>query len=97
MTPKKGSTKRPAKGKADPAAMEALAHHISEALRIMRTSEIIPARIYNYFADAWNELCGLAERRQAAYGFAHRRQNSGAGLFGGLPPLCLVGPTTGRY
>ena len=38
------------------AELDALARHLSEALRIMRTSDLIPGRIYNYFADAWNEL-----------------------------------------
>jgi hypothetical protein len=40
--------------------LDALAHHIAEALRIMRESELIPARIYNDFADAWNEVCNFA-------------------------------------
>jgi hypothetical protein len=47
-----------AQGKAE--ELDALARHVSEALRIMRTSEVIPARVYNGFADAWNELVGSA-------------------------------------
>jgi hypothetical protein len=47
------------KGKAGAEEFDALAHHIAEALRIMETSDLIPARIYNYFADAWNELANL--------------------------------------
>jgi hypothetical protein len=49
-----------AKGKADTEELDALAHHIAETLRIMRDSEHIPARIYNDFADAWNELVNVA-------------------------------------
>lgn len=56
MTTKKGSTKRPAKDKANAEEMETLAHHLSEALRIMRTSEVIPSRVYNDFAEAYNDL-----------------------------------------
>ena len=62
MTTKKVTTKRGGKGKAEAAELDALARHISEALRIMRDSELIPARNYNHFADAWNELCGLSMR-----------------------------------
>jgi len=64
MTTKKSSTKRPAKGKGAE-EFDALAHHIAEALRILRESDYIPTRIYNDFADAWNELCNtvLSESR----------------------------------
>lgn len=59
-TTKKVTTRRPATSKAAANELDALAHHIAEALRIMRESELIPARIYNDFADAWNELANVA-------------------------------------
>jgi hypothetical protein len=54
MTTKKGSTK-PVKGKAD-ADLEALAHHLSEVLRITREHPDIPARLYNGIAEAWTDF-----------------------------------------
>ena len=54
------TTKKPSTTKGDVKELDALAHHLAEALRIMRTSEVIPTRIYNYFSDAYNELCGLS-------------------------------------
>jgi len=54
-TTKKGSTK-----KTEAEELDALAHHISETLRILRTSEHFTARLYNDFADAWNEVCNSA-------------------------------------
>lgn len=51
--PKKDNTKQAEE-------IDALARHISEALRIMAESEYIPTRIYNDFSDAWNELCNTA-------------------------------------
>jgi hypothetical protein len=49
---KKGSTK----GKPKTEDLDALAHHISEALRIMRESEHIPARIYNHFSEGFLDI-----------------------------------------
>jgi hypothetical protein len=64
--PKKDTTKQAQE-------LDALAHHIAEALRIMRESEIIPARIYNGFADAWNELVGVATTMTFFESEAHAR------------------------
>lgn len=58
MTTKKGSTKKPAKGKPADAAAEvrAFAYHLSEALRISRTSAAVGADIYNALGEAWNDI-----------------------------------------
>jgi hypothetical protein len=47
-------------GEPEPTELDALAYHLAEALRIMGASEFIPSCIYNYFADALNELENLA-------------------------------------
>ena len=73
MTTKKSSTARPSAAKAEAAELDALARHISEALRIMRGSELIPARIYNGFADCWNELVNVATSSNFFESEAHAR------------------------
>jgi hypothetical protein len=73
MTTKQSTKKGGAKGKADAEDLDALARHISEALRIMRVSELIPARIYNSFADAWNELVGTVTTATFFESEAHAR------------------------
>jgi hypothetical protein len=57
MTTKKSTKKPRAKSTPDAAKeLEAFAHHLSEALRIGRTSEAITSGLYNDLADAWNEF-----------------------------------------
>ncbi len=53
MTTKKGTRKKGAQStRAD--EIEAFAHHLSEALRIARTSDFLTARFYNSLAEAWS-------------------------------------------
>lgn len=66
MITKKQSTKKAATGKAETNAAErdlkeldALALHLSAALRILQTSEVIPTRVYNHFAEGWNDIMNL--------------------------------------
>lgn len=56
MTTKKGSTKRPAKGKAAADEVGKLAYHLSEAMRIMSAAEWVPSGVYNDFAEALNDM-----------------------------------------
>jgi hypothetical protein len=51
-TSKKVTTKRTP----DDKELDALAHHISEALRIMRESEHIPVYIYNHFSEGFLDI-----------------------------------------
>jgi hypothetical protein len=53
MTTKKG-TKKPGPKSTPEEEIEAFAYHMSEALKIARTSDSITARFYNSLAEAWS-------------------------------------------
>lgn len=53
MTTKK-STKKPA-STSTPDDIDAFAHHLSEALRLARTSDSIPGSFYNNLVTGWND------------------------------------------
>ena len=50
------TTKAAAKGKAAAEELDAFARHMSEVLRIARTSDFFTSRFYNGLADAWNDF-----------------------------------------
>jgi hypothetical protein len=48
------STKKPTAKSTPGDEIEAFSYHLSEALRIARTSDFITARFYNPLAEAWS-------------------------------------------
>jgi hypothetical protein len=72
MNRKQSIKKTAAKDKATE-ELDALAHHISETLRIMGASESIPARVYNEFADALNNLYNLVNDDELVHSEQHIR------------------------
>lgn len=71
-TTKKRSTKTAATN-TDAEDLGRLAHHISEALRIMRKSPLVPVRVFNDFADAVNNLYNLANDDDLVHSEAYIR------------------------